>query len=82
VARGSLYADIASSVEKTLAEEARRNELMLASVRTLALGLITLLNTVMYLFPRQTGWVRVNAIFPLLAAAWLAFAAGFAVALR
>jgi class 3 adenylate cyclase len=82
VARSSLYADIAKSVEKTLAEEARRNELMLASVRTLALGLITLLNVVMYLLPTQTGWVRVNAAFPLIAAAWLTSAAALMTALR
>ena len=82
MARSSLYADIAKSVEKTLANEARRNELMLASVRTLALGLITLLNLTMYLLPAQTGWVRVNLAFPLLAAAWLAASAVFALALR
>ena len=52
MARSSLYVDIAKSVEKTLADEARRNELMLASVRTLALGLITLLNITMYLVVR------------------------------
>ena len=82
MARSSLYADISKSVENTLSEEARKNELMLAWVRTLALALITLLNVTMYVWPTETGWRRVNGCFPLLAGGWLLASAVLAFALK
>jgi len=71
MARQSVHADIASSIDHTLREEARRAEIMLASVRALALGLVTMLNTFLYFVPRAAGWPRATAVFPLLAAGWL-----------
>jgi class 3 adenylate cyclase len=82
MARRSVHTDIADSIDRTLREEARGAELMLASVRTLALVLVTGLDTLLYLFPARAGWVRLSASLPLVAVAWCAGAAGLTVALR
>jgi class 3 adenylate cyclase len=82
MARASAHADIAASVDRTLNVEARRAELMLASVRTVALGPVVLLNTVLFFFPAEAGFAHVNVWLPLLAGVWFLAAAGFAIALR
>jgi class 3 adenylate cyclase len=82
MARASAHADISASVDRTLDKEARRAEMMLASVRTVALGPVVLLNGVLYFFPAQAGFAHVNALLPLLAGGWFVAAAAFAAALR
>ncbi len=80
--RASAHADIAASVDRTLRVEARRAELMLASVRTIALFPVVLLNSVLYFFPAEAGFAHVNVWLPLLAFVWFSAAAVFAIALR
>ena len=80
--RASAHADIAASVDRTLRVEARRAELMLASVRTIALLPVVLLNTALFFFPAEAGFAHVNVWLPLLAFLWFSAAAVFAVALR
>jgi class 3 adenylate cyclase len=70
MARQSAHADIAASVDRTLRDEARRSELMLASVRAIALGPVFVLNTVMYFFPPLGGFSHVNLVLPFLALGW------------
>ena len=82
MARQSVHQDIAQSVDRTLRDEARRAELMLATVRTLALFLVTCLNTVMYVAPGMAGWAHLSGWLPVFTAGWCALAAALAVALR
>jgi class 3 adenylate cyclase len=72
MARQSAHADIAASVDRTLKDEARRSELMLAWVRAVALGPVFLLNTFLYFFPQQGGFSHANLLLPILPLGWVA----------
>jgi class 3 adenylate cyclase len=82
MARRSVHTDIAESIDKTLREEARRAELMLATVRTLALVLVTALDLLLYLAPSWAGWLTLDASLPLVAVSWCASAAALTLALK
>jgi class 3 adenylate cyclase len=82
MARGSAHADIAASVDRTLKDEARRSELMLAGVRTVALVPVVFLNTFLYFFPAQAGFAHGNLWLITLPTAWVLASAGFTLALR
>lgn len=75
--------DLAASVQQTLHDEARLNELGLAAVRIVALAVAACLDLVFYLFPRQAvGLESVSAAHAALAFAWLGVAIGVGVALK
>src|ERR1700761_3116882 len=82
MARQSAHADIAESVDRTLKDEARRSEMMLASVRAIALGPVFALNTVMYFVPALGGFSHVNLVLPLLALSWVVASLVLYAALR
>ena len=82
MARGSAHADIAASVDRTLKDEARRSELMLAGVRTVALVPVVFLNTFLYFFPAQAGFEHGNLWLVTLPLAWVLASAVLTLALR
>lgn len=74
---------LATLVERTLLDEARRNALRLAYVRIVALSAATLLDGAFYFFPRQTiGVDYVSPANAVVAAFWCAVAVAAAVGLR
>ena len=81
MARTSAHADIAASVDRTLKDEARRSELMLGGVRTVALLPVFCLNAFVFLRPNDAGIPAGNSwllVFPM---AWIALAALLTAAL-
>lgn len=82
MARASVHLVLADSIERTLREEGRRAELMLATVRTLALVLVTALDWLLYVVPSLGGWTRLTTSLPLLASCWCAGAAALTLALH
>lgn len=82
MARGSAHADIAASVDRTLKDEARRSELMLAGVRTVAIVPVVFLNTFLYFFPAQAGLGHGNSWLITLPLGWVLASAALTVALR
>jgi len=74
--------ELASSVERTLREQARRNELTVAYVRVVALALAAALDTAYYLDPVGTlGLDYVSPAPALLAGGWTVVAAAIALTL-
>ncbi len=82
MARLSAYADIAASVDRTLKDEARRSELMLAGVRTVALVPVVFLNTFLYFFPAHAGFEQGNSWLITLPLGWVLASAALTFALR
>jgi class 3 adenylate cyclase len=75
--------EIAAAVERTLLEEARRNELTVAYVRAVTLFLVMLLDVFAYHYPMIAVQLPEHSItIPLLSGGWFAVALGIAVALR
>ena len=73
---------LSASVERSLLDQARRNELRLARVRVAALGAAAILDTAFHLFPLQTiGAQSVPAANAILASFWFAVAVAITVAL-
>ncbi|MBI5277524.1 MAG: adenylate/guanylate cyclase domain-containing protein [Burkholderiales bacterium] len=74
--------ELAASVEATLVQQARRNEVTVARVRAIALGFVTVLDVVLWTQPPGfTLPYAFSGLNPLLAAAWLAAALALAAAL-
>ncbi len=82
MARGSAHADIAASVDKTLKDEARRSELMLAGVRTVAIVPVVFLNTFLYFYPAAAGFDHGNSWLITLPLAWVLASGVLTLALR
>jgi len=82
MARQSAHADIAASVDRTLKDEARRSELMLAGVRTVAIGPVVFLNTFLYFYPKQAGFERGNSWLITMPLGWVVASAVLTWALR
>jgi class 3 adenylate cyclase len=75
--------EIARSVERTLLEEARRNELTVAYVRAATLLLVNLLDWFAYNLPRLAVQLERHSLsVPLLSGVWFLVALGIAIALR
>lgn len=80
---GGAREEIAASVERTLLEEARRNELTVAHVRVVTLLLVNLLDWVAYRFPRAALQLDHHTLsVPILSGTWFLVALGIALALR
>jgi class 3 adenylate cyclase len=80
---GGAREEIAASVERTLLEEARRNELTVAYVRVATLLLVNLLDWFAYRFPRLALQLDAHTLtVPLLSGAWFLVALAIAIALR
>lgn len=79
----ALHADLADSIERTLLDQARRNELVIAYVRVVAVALAALLDYGFTLYPRESvGLASFSKMNPLLASVWLVVAIAVAAALR
>lgn len=79
----TLRVELGAAIERTLVDEARRNELRLGWVRLVALAFATALDSWFYLDPRSTigaDWFSPVAV--LVAGGWLVSAAVFSVALH
>ncbi|MBW2524933.1 MAG: adenylate/guanylate cyclase domain-containing protein [Deltaproteobacteria bacterium] len=75
--------EIAASVERTLLEEARRNELTVAYVRAVTLLLVMLLDVFAYHYPMvAVGLPEHSITIPLLSGGWFVVSLGIAIALR
>jgi class 3 adenylate cyclase len=78
-----LHAEIAASIERTLTDAARRNELRIAWVRVVALVLTSALNTLSWARPRETLDVAsFSPLNPGMAGVWALVAAGVAALLQ
>ncbi len=68
----ALHADLADSIERTLVDEARRNELTIAYVRAVAVALAGLLNFGFSAYPRESvGMEQFSTLNALLSSVWL-----------
>lgn len=80
---GGVQEEIAASVEGTLLQEARRNELTVAYVRATTLALVSLLDWFAYAYPRVAVQLGEHSVsIPLLSSGWALVAVAIAVALR
>ncbi|MHB8420773.1 MAG: adenylate/guanylate cyclase domain-containing protein [Myxococcales bacterium] len=80
---GSLREDIAASIDATLHQRARRNELRLTWVRAAALGLACSLDWTSHLHPDLGfAYPRLDLGVPLLTSSWLAVTFGLLFVLR
>lgn len=62
--------EIGASVERTLLQEARRNELKLAYVRVVALALTTVLNSIAHMYPAMIKLLHYSLANALVSAFW------------